>query len=77
MKTTWCEWNNAIGQATFSEDYADRVVYMAIDAEEIKRIGREFLDLDPSLAYESFRKAVIAEVGDGWPNPDLSVVVPE
>jgi hypothetical protein len=71
MKTTWRDWNNAIGQATFSEEYAGRVVYMAIDAEEIKRIGQEALHLDPSLAYESFREAVIAEVGDGWPDPGL------
>lgn len=70
MKPSCQDWANAIGQATFSAQEAGRVVYLAIDEEEIERIGREF-GLDPASAYESFRDAVIAEVQSGydWPNP--------
>lgn len=69
-KTCW-EWNNAIGRATFNEDQAGRVVYLAIDREEIEAIGRRELGLDASEAYESFRNAVIVEIADGWTEPNL------
>ena len=68
MKPSWPDWVNAIGQATFSAQHADRLVYLAIDREEIGRIGRQF-GLDPDAAYESFRAAVIAEVGSDWSYP--------
>ena len=68
MKLSWRDWNNAIRRATFSAEQVNRVVYLAIDEEEIGRIGREF-DLEPGAAYESFRAAVIAEVRYGWPDP--------
>lgn len=70
MKPSWRDWADAIGRATFSEHQADRVVYLAIDAEEIGRIGRELVP-DPAAAYELFRAAVIAEVRHGWPDPCL------
>jgi hypothetical protein len=68
MKQSWWDWNNAIGQATFSEKQVNRVVYLAIDKDEIGRIGRK-LDLDAVAAYESFRSAVIDQVRAGWPDP--------
>src|SRR4051794_8994811 len=70
MKPLWRDWNNAIGRATFSAENAGRVVYLAIDDEEIERIGREF-GLEPALAYQSFRAAASAEVRYGWPDPRL------
>lgn len=72
MNPSWRDWNEAICRATFSEEYAGRVVYLAIDKEEIGRIGWEF-GLDPNPAYDSFRSAVIAEVRHGWPNPHLPI----
>ena len=68
MKPSWRDWVDAIGKATFSEEKADRVVYLAIDKEEIEKIGRE-IDLEPGAAYESFRAAVILKVRGGWPDP--------
>jgi hypothetical protein len=68
MKPTCRDWANAIGHATFSVQEAGRVVYLAIDEEEIGRIGREF-GLAPTVSYDSFRAAVIAEVRYGWPDP--------
>lgn len=72
MTLSWRDWNNAIGRAIFSGEQVNRVVYLAVDAEEIGRIGREF-DLEPDAAYESFRAAVIAEVRDGWPDPSRTI----
>jgi hypothetical protein len=68
MKPSWREWNDVIGRAIFSVGHAGRIVYLAIDQEEIGRFGDEF-GLEPRAAYESFRAAVIAEVRHGWPNP--------
>ena len=70
MKISCRDWNNAILRATFSAEQVNRVVYLAIDEEEIGRIGQEF-DLEPDAAYESFRAAVIAELRYGWPDPSL------
>ena len=68
-----CEnWAEKIGQATFNEDQAGRVVYLAIDQEEIQRIGLDVFGLDDeSTAYESFRKAVIKEVACDWPAANI------
>ncbi|MHB1561531.1 MAG: hypothetical protein ACYC61_29125 [Isosphaeraceae bacterium] len=69
MKTSLREWNNAIGRSVFSDRHAGQVVYLAIDSEELGRIG-EGLGLATEVAYESFRAAVIDELRFGWPNPD-------
>jgi hypothetical protein len=74
MTLSWRDWNNAIGRAIFSGEQVNRVVYLAVDAEEIGRIGRVF-DLEPDAAYESFRAAVIAGVRDGWPDPSRTIQV--
>ncbi len=71
MNPSCRDWANAIGRATFSASQADRVVYLAVDDEEIGKIGREFA-LDPAASYESFRTAVISEVRYGWPDPSLT-----
>ena len=63
---------DAIGQATFSTKEAGRVVYLAIDSKEIKRIGGK-LDLEAGKAYESCRAAVIAEVRYDWSFPDRTL----
>jgi hypothetical protein len=72
MKQSWWDWNNAIGRATFSKEQVNRVVYLAVDKDEIGRIGRNF-DLDAYAAYESFRSAVITQVRDGWPEPSKPI----
>jgi hypothetical protein len=72
MKQPWREWNNAIGRATFSEKQVNRVVYLAVDKEEIAQIG-EIFDLDAEAAYESFRSAVIAQFRNGWPDPSQPI----
>ena len=38
MNPSWPDWNKAIGHATFSEQKAGRVVYLAVDGEEIGRL---------------------------------------
>lgn len=66
----WRDWNDAIGRATFSAEHARRVVYLAIDEEEIGRIGGIEFGLEPAEAYESFHTTVKDLIGSfGWPDP--------
>jgi hypothetical protein len=69
MKLSYQDWNTAIGRATFSVEQVNRVVYLAVDRDEIERIGKQVFHLESDAAYESFRGAVIAGVRDGWPDP--------
>ena len=61
------DWADAIGRATFSERNAGRIVYLAIDEEEIDSIGADSFGLDPIASRESFWASVIEVVRQGWP----------
>jgi hypothetical protein len=68
---TWREWNDAIGEAVFSTAHAGRVVYFAIDREEVEEIGVK-LGLNRARAYDTFQKEMRDAISLGW--SDVGVV---
>jgi hypothetical protein len=68
---SWREWNDAIGDAVFSTAHAGRVVYLAIDREEVEEIGVK-LGLNRARAYDTFQKEMRDAISLGW--SDVGVV---
>src|SRR4051794_36782330 len=71
-KPPWKAWNQTIGESIFSPVHADRRVFLAIDEDEIRAIGKEKLALNPATAFELFRETMrdAIDVG-GWSSAEF------